>query len=282
MTWIAAGVASALIADTIWGLAPGIISRYGRDKPFYIVNYARSMYAVLLLALIVGFSRLYPVVPLVGLAVIAISAFFGPLLGDLLYIISIQKIGGGNAVSIGYLYIFFAQLFSAILYHEELTPRLLLGTIIALTGIYLIYSGEKHVVTKTGIIAALGAALSWGMGATISRLAVAYGPTLVVALYRNLTVLLALTPFSYRETRYVFTKKGFILGFIAGGLGFGVGMILFLYAVKTVGVAVTALATSISPVLGRIFSRIIAGEKPSHKAIYGTITTAIGIFIGIT
>jgi len=58
-------------------------------------------------------------------------------------------------------------------------------------------------------------------------------------------------------------------------------MTLFLYAVKTVGVAVTALATSISPVLGRMFSRVIAGEKPSPRAVCGTLVSALGIFIGV-
>ena len=281
MTAIVLGVLAGLLAGTIWGLAPGIISKYGRGKPFYIINYARSMYAVLLLALIVIASSLPLSISPVGLLVIAISAVFGPLLGDLFYIYSIQRIGGGNAVSIGYIYIFIAQVLSAIFYHEQLSPRLVVGTVLAMTGIYLIYSGEKHRLNKAGVAAALAAALSWGMGATLSRLAVSYGAPLVVALYRNLTVLLILVTVSYRETPYVFTKNGFILGFIAGGLGFGIGMTLFLYAVKTVGVAVTALATSISPVLGRIFSRIIAGEKPSPRAVYGTLVSALGIFIGV-
>ncbi len=281
MTTVVLGILAGLLAGTIWGLAPGIISRYGRGKPFYIINYARSMYAVILLTLMVIALSLPPSIPHVGLFVIAVSAIFGPLLGDLFYIYSIQRIGGGNAVSIGYTYIFVAQVLSAIFYHEQLSLRLVLGTALALAGIYLIYSGEKQRLDKTGVAAAIAAALSWGIGATLSRLAVSYGAPFIVALYRNLTVLLILAPVSYRETHYVFTKNGFIVGFIAGGLGFGIGMTLFLYAVKTIGVAVTALATSISPVLGRIFSRIIAGEKPSSRAVYGTLVSALGIFIGV-
>ena len=112
------------------------------------------------------------------------------------------------------------------LYHEQLNPRLVIGTVLAMTGIYLIYSGGKHRLNKAGVAAVLAAALSWGMGATLSRLAISYGAPLVVALYRNLTVLLILATVSYRKTPYVFTKNGFILGFIAEGLGFSKGVTL--------------------------------------------------------
>ncbi len=63
MTTIVLGVLAGLLTGTIWGLAPGIISRYGRGKPFYIINYARSMYAVLLLVLMVIASSLPSSIP---------------------------------------------------------------------------------------------------------------------------------------------------------------------------------------------------------------------------
>ena len=51
------------------------------------------MYAVILLALMVIASSLPLGIPPAGLLIIAISAVFGLLLGDLSYIYSIQRIG---------------------------------------------------------------------------------------------------------------------------------------------------------------------------------------------
>ncbi len=152
---------------------------------------------------------------------------------------------------------------------------------IALYGIHMVYSGEKHNLELLGFLAAVGAALSWGMGATLSKLALQYGDLLTIALYRNLAVMLTLLPFTYREARLIIEKKGMIIGVITGGLGFGVGMTLFLYAITRVGVGITALSTSLTPVLGRILSRYIAGEKPSRKAYLGSIITTIGILVGL-
>ena len=275
------GVASAVTAGFIWSLAPGTISRYGKNYRSHVVNMARSFYAVIFLLFIIMVTSTPLNVDPTGLGIIYISAFFGPLLGDTLYIASIKRIGGGNAVSIGYLYIFLAQIYSHILFGEELTTRLLAGTIIALYGIHMVYSGEKHNLELLGFLAAVGAALSWGMGATLSKLALQYGEPLTIALYRNLAVMLTLIPFTYRETRIIVEKKGLIIGVITGGLGFGAGMTLFLYAITRVGVGVTALSTSLTPVLGRILSRYIAGEKPSRKAYLGSIITTIGILVGL-
>ncbi len=276
------GVVSALTAGSIWSLSPGLISRLGREYPSKAINAARSLWGVLFLVFIIPLTGSSYIINYNGIIVVYISAVFGPLLGDLLYIKAIKRIGGGNAVSIGYFYIFFAQLFSAIAYGEEITIRLIIGTFTALYGIHLVYSGEKRSYTKTGFIYAIGAALSWGLGATLSKAALQYGDPISIAFYRNLSVIITLLPFTAKNLAKLFTQRnGLLIGIITGGFGFGVGMTLFLYAITIVGVSVTALATSLTPVLGRIFARIIASEKPSRKAVLGTIVTALGIAVGL-
>ncbi len=277
------GVISALTAGSIWSLSPGLISRLGRGYPSKAINAARSLWGVLFLVFIIPLTGSSYIIDYNGVIVVYVSAVFGPLLGDLLYIKAIKRIGGGNAVSIGYFYIFFAQLFSAIAYGEVITIRLIIGTFTAIYGIHLVYSGEKTSYTKTGFIYAIGAALSWGLGATLSKAALQYGDPISIAFYRNLSVVITLLPFTVRNLAKLLTQRnGLLIGVITGGFGFGVGMTLFLYAITIVGVSVTALATSLTPVLGRIFARIIASEKPSRKAVLGTIVTALGIAVGLT
>ncbi len=92
------GVASTITAGFIWSLAPGTISRYGKNYRSHAVNMARSFYAVLfLLSIIIITSTPLNIDP-AGLGIIYISAFFGPLLGDTLYIASIKRIGGQRSI----------------------------------------------------------------------------------------------------------------------------------------------------------------------------------------
>ena len=276
------GVSAALTASMIWSLAPGLISRYGGKTKSTVLNTLRAYYASLILLIYILLTLSNRWLSFEGILVIIISAIFGPLLGDTLYIKSIKRIGGGNAISISYTYIFFAQLYSFIIFNEEISLSMIIGTFISLLGIYVTYSGEKQKLVLKGLVYAIGASLSWGMGATLSKLALMYGDPVTVAFVRNLFTALALSIFTYKYLPGTLKLKGVQLtAFITGGLGFGVGMTLFLTAISLVGVSATVLTTSITPVLGRILARIIAHEKPSMKAYLGTLTTSLGIFIGL-
>ncbi len=275
------GYITALTASLLWSINPGLINKLAKNINSLLVNFSRNLYGALMVLTVILLYGGEPVIDYTGLLIVYISALAGPLLGDVSYIYSIKRIGGGNAVAIGYTYIFYAQFFSAILYGEKISLNLGVGTIIALLGVYIVYSGEKHVIDKKGFLAAITASISWGLGATLSKAALQYGDPLQVAFYRNLFVTLTLLPFIHNELKIIRSRELLILGVITGGLGFGAGMPLFLYAVKTIGVSATALTTALTPVLGRVFARIIAGEKPSVKAYIGTLVTIIGIIIGL-
>ncbi len=276
------GISAALTASMIWSLAPGLISRYGGKTKSTVLNTLRAYYASIILLIYILSTLNNRWILIKGIPIIITSAFFGPLLGDTLYIKSIKRIGGGNAVSISYTYIFFAQLYSYILFNEKITIFMIIGTFISLLGIYVTYSGEKQKLVLKGLIYAIGASLSWGMGATLSKLALIYGDPVTVAFVRNLFTALTLSIFTYKYLPGTLKLKGVQLtAFITGGLGFGVGMTLFLTAISLVGVNATVLTTSITPVLGRVLARIIAHEKPSTRAYLGTLTTSLGIFIGL-
>ncbi len=276
------GISAALTASMIWSLAPGLISRYGGKTKSTVLNTLRAYYASLILLIYILLTISDRWLSFEGILVIIISAIFGPLLGDTLYIKSIKRIGGGNAISISYTYIFFAQLYSFIIFNEEISLSMIIGTFISLLGIYVTYSGEKQKLVLKGLVYAIGASLSWGMGATLSKLALMYGDPVTVAFVRNSFTALALFIFTYKYLPGTLKLKGVQLtAFITGGLGFGVGMTLFLTAINLVGVSATVLTTSITPVLGRILARIIAHEKPSMKVYLGTLTTSLGIFIGL-
>lgn len=276
-----AGLLSAALASIVWGLAPVFIARFARHLSEYTISVLRSLYAVLVLAPIVLYTRVFTL-NAEGLLVIFVSALLGPFAGAISYIKSIKLIGSGNAVTISYLYILVAQFASYLLLREETSYTTYIGSIIALIGVFMVYSGEKHVMNYIGISYGLLAATLWGFASTILKIATKYGDPVYIAFMRNLFTVLILLPLTYRETARVFCDYRIVLtSLVSGALGLGIGMWLFIYAMANIGVSITVLITSITPILTRLFSVYIAGEKPSYRAYLGTVITSLGILLGV-
>ena len=105
------GVAAAVGASIAWALNPAFFRVGARGVDAATFNALRVLSALpFLAALVVGVERLeLPSAPEAWLY-IAAASIIGVGLGDALYIEASKRIGGGRAVTIGYLYIFASQL----------------------------------------------------------------------------------------------------------------------------------------------------------------------------
>ncbi|MEM1635337.1 MAG: DMT family transporter [Thermosphaera sp.] len=274
------------LAGVLWGLNPVVIKRYGNGLDAVTVNGVRAFYAFTLLLVFIYLLGSFQTADLIGLVLIFASALIGPYFGDYFYVESIRRIGGGNAITIGYLYILVAQLASIAFLGEELSSNILVGTLLAILGVFLIYGGGNNVRDVKGYLLALFTAVFWGFSTIFSRLATNYGHVLFLTMLRNLYVfMLALAVRKKRVLDNSFSRRGFMLGFFAGGLSFGFGMALFIRALSVGGVSASTLPTIIAPLVGRILSAIINKEGFDAASLGGSllIITGIGIgFIGFT
>ncbi len=274
------GLSAVFITSIAWAVSPTLISRFAYSVSEYTFAMLRSFFAVISLSMILLFINIQ--FSLEGILVTLISAILGPIVGAVSYVKSIKLIGSGNAVSISYLYIFFAQFSSYTILGERASLLLYIGSVIALMGVFIVCSGESHVMNRIGIVYGLIAAISGGLASAVLKVAVKYGDPLSIAFLRNLFSLVILAPFTYDEAFKVTRDKGVLLTLVfTGSLGLGLGMWFFIYAMDILGVSATVLVTSLTPVLTRIFSVYIAREKPSRKAYIGTIVTSLGIIVGL-
>ncbi len=270
-----------LIAGVLWGFNPVVIKKYGEGLDTVTVNGVRAFYAFLL-TLIITFtiSPTYQA-DFTGLMIIFLSALSGPFLGDIFYVKAIRGIGGGNAITIGYMYVFVAEFISILILGETPDYHILIGTLLAVFGVSLIYKGYGSVSSRREYLSAFLTAVFWGFSTIFSRLATLHGDPFFLTVVRNLYVFtLASSIKGSRVVKESFSRKGFILGFLAGGLSFGLGMALFIKALSIGGVQVSALPTLIAPVVGRVFSIIVNEEKPDSNGIIGTFVTVLGLSIG--
>jgi len=277
------GVLSAVIASILWSINPSVIKRYGYGVSSIALNGLRALMAALFLLIPIILYGFRVELVLIGLLYILGSAIIGPGIGDVLYIKSIRSIGAGKSVVIGYTYVFIAQILAAIFLGEELGISLIIGTLLAMLGIYLVYRGEDNSdLCWRKILISLMPAIAWGVGSIVNKYALMYTDPLSLGFIRVIVLsFILLLPMYNSIPRSILSKRILFTAVVTGGLGYGIGMPLFLYAVDVVGVSVTVLATTLTPVLGRLFSILIAGEKIEPKGLLGTILVILGIIIGI-
>ena len=274
------GLVAAIAATTVWSLNPAIISRFSRDiKPLVFAGLKALIGSLPLLL----FLRNLHVNWDVGLLVAIISALLGPGLGDALYAQAIRFLGGSLAVVISYTYIFIATGLSILFLGERGGLTVLTGTVLAFTGV-VVGAGlaNKRLTLKfRGIMYSAGAALSWGVGTVLIRVALNYYGFIELTALRFLTVGVVFTllglklegfstnPHSRRNLLLASTLNG-LLGLTLGGL-------LFTYAIQSIGVTATVIATSLTPILSQWTTKIIAHEKTQLNTIIGAVLVALGI-----
>ncbi|RLG84540.1 MAG: EamA family transporter [Thermoprotei archaeon] len=276
------GIVLAVIAALIWSFTPSIIRKFSENADPISLNALRAFFATLILTPVITITGIRVELEVQGILFILLSALIGPGVGDIFYIISIRRIGGGRAVAISYFYVFVAQFLAMVLLRETLRPWLVLGTILALTGIILVRFEGGHDTRHIDWFIAFAPAFAWGLGTIVNKFALYYTDPLSLSFLRVaiLTIFLYMISFN-KMGKNIGRKNVLITAFITGGLGYGVGIPLFLYAIDSIGVSATVLATTLTPVLGRILSSIIAGEKVNLKGVIGTFLVVLGIFIGI-
>ncbi len=281
------GVVAALTASLIWGIAPAIIRLGVREESSstssaVVFNTIRVMVAIpttLAIMLMLGEPLEYPATVTGWLAVFA-AGTIGPGIGDVAYIYAIHEIGGGRAVTIGYTYILVSQFLAILLLGEEYTLNLMVGSLLAITGIWLVAAeAREKAYSARGVVASCISAIAWGFGSIANKWALEYTTPLSLAVLRMTLLLPILLALSWRSFKGL-NRKLVYSSVFTGVISYGIAMPLFLYALNVVGVSVTVLVTALSPVLGRITSRILAGEEVTIKGIAGTAITIIGLIIG--
>jgi len=278
------GVLSAILASILWSLNPAIISRYSRDIKPLIFTGLRALIGLLPLITVITFITGLSVEFNPGLLVVVISALLGPGLGDTLYTQAVRLLGGSLAVVISYTYIFIATGLSVLLLGEKGGLTILLGSILAFTGIVVStgFTSRNGVKNFKGIFYAACAAISWGLGTVLIRIALNYYDFIYLTAMRLLTVgvVFALTGLVIEGKIDENSRRNLLIAaVITGVFGLTIGSLLFTYAIWSIGITATVIATSLTPILSQWTTKIISGEKIQLNIIIGALLVALGIII---
>lgn len=272
----------ALIPAVIWAFSPIYYRVFMTRFDFLTLNLLRTSLAAIVLvipAFYFGFSSAI----IYGLA----SGLVSLTLGDSLFLLGIREMGASVAAPVVYTYVLLVQLTAPMV--GEVVPLVnLVAALMVVAGVFVLSRGGGGTPRAKGIAFALAASLAWTLGQDFIGLATSAGGNFVsVAFARNLAAAagLGVAVLATRRLkswpRGVGVKEFGFLAFIAiTDLVFG--SVLFIYSISLVGVALTTILTSLSPLLTQLFSRALGKEAPTRKDYVGGILIVAALVIALS
>ena len=230
-------------------------------------------------------------VPFENMIFLIASVTIGLVSGDLVYLISQERIGVSYAFPIANTYPILTYIVAIFLVNEPIISRLV-GIIIAVIGVTLISreqaeKNQREGVAKfdaIGIGLAFFAALFWAFGTVLLQIGVTgidpidanfirmlFGGIIFVPLFLG-SIKVGMRPPTRRSAKIIIA---------AGFLGMTMGSLLYTYTVKLIGAPIAALLGSTSPLFAVPISVIFLREKFSLRSIIGVMFTVIGVMLVI-
>lgn len=159
------GHAAIVVASVLWSLSPALISRYrGVVKPVTFTGLRALVALVSVSPILIHQNAGLGVLEPDAILLILLSALIGPGMGDVCFTKSIKILGSSTTAALSYTYIFVAQAIAVTFLRELVRASLVLGAVLAFTGMVLVASSDStHLrVERCGVAYAVLASISWG------------------------------------------------------------------------------------------------------------------------
>ncbi|MFN3267821.1 MAG: DMT family transporter [Zestosphaera sp.] len=281
------GYAAIVIASVLWSLSPAIISRYkGVVRPVTFTG-LKALIASSTVFLVLLHQSVSLEIPGPGiLFLIILSALIGPGVGDVCFVKSIKILGGFTAVALSYTYIFVAQAIAVTFLNEFMKTSLVLGAVLAFTGVVLVAGSDSSYlrVERLGVAYAVLASISWGVSTALIKVALEFVDEVLLTLLRLTTIFVVFLSLGLviegLPARSNLKQLLAVVSAVAV-LDWSLGMYLFIYSISSIGVSAATVATALTPTLTTITTKFLAGEKPSVKHFLGVLMTSVGILVTV-
>lgn len=273
----------ALVAALVWAFTPiyyrGFLSRFD----VLSFNFLRNATAAAVLAV----PALYLWEPS-GLGFAVVSGVVTLACGDSLFLLSIRETSASVASPVVYTYVLMIQL-AGVAMGQSIPYTNFLAAVMVVAGVYVLSRGGDGRPRSKGIALAVAAGVLWTFGQELIQQSTNAGGSFeAIAFTRNLSAAIAL------GAAFLLTRRdrawpqnvglkdySVMIGFIVSDLV--LGSLLFIYSISTIGVALTVILTSLSPLMTQVFAKALGKESPSTKDYLGgvLIVAALVLAVGI-
>jgi transporter family protein len=283
----------ALLSALLWAVASVLLAVGAKRLHVVPLNLVRCMISTAFfwallpfyggleaLAAIPSTAWLWLLVSVLGLLVV----------GDTLYIRSMDLAGVSWAMPVSSIHPLWAVLLAALVVDEPLTWSLLFGALLVIAGVVLLGKSTGQTTAgrtiepqarRTGLLLALLVSICWAVGQVALKPATAEVHSVVANSIRQpmgmLIVLgLALVRGQWRALRKL-DRQSWLVIIVASLVGTGLGTLLFVMAIQQAGAGRTAVLTATTPLLAIPFSMLWLQERPTRWTLAGTLLAVVGI-----
>jgi len=286
------GIATGLLASAIYAVSM-VVYRSQSDsiRPLAISSIKMWVALAFMTALVVLPIRSEPFyIPQEALAYLVVSVIFGAVLGDYFYLTAQERIGVSYAFPIAMSFPIFTYLLAIAVGLEEPLLSRSAGILLAVIGVILISKEQGHdedhsvkrKLDKVGVGLALLVAIFFAIGAILLQVGVedvspidgnfvrvafgsiAFIPMFLIAKHRGM-------PTPPQRTVKIIS--------VAGLFGMGLGSLLYVSTIKSVGAAVTSVISSLSPLFALPISMIFLKERITRVGMIGVVATIVGVIL---
>ena len=285
----------ALACALCWAITSVLTkSLSGKIEPLTL-NFVRCLGATLFLWGLIPFhpgTGGLSQIPSSTLLLLVFSALLGVSIGDTIYIQGLKRIQVTLAFPIAQSVTPLLTVGAAFLFlGEEFTRFFLIGTFLALSGVYLVaVPGEATLRSLRtpfenrgrGMGLILIASLFWTVSIAFLKMGLQNADPFLANGIRLPVSALALMPLAFLESAAPAGSRSLPwrlwgLGAFSGVLAFGVGGALFLIAIQQAGAGKAMVLTSCAPLFGLPISLLFLKERVTLRILAGTILMVIGV-----
>jgi drug/metabolite transporter (DMT)-like permease len=278
------GVREAILAAMLFGAATPFASRVvGEASPQVLAGLLYLGSGLLLGASMLAWpTRRQAPLTRRELPALAGAIFFGGGLGPLLLMVGLRSTPAPTASLLLNLEVVFTAVIAWVIFHESL---------------------DRQVAVGFALIVAGGAVLSWNQHGTFGLPAGALAVAAACgcwAIDNNLT-----QKVSGKDPRQIATLKGLLagsanlaIGLLAGGslpalgataatmsigvVGYGISLMLFVFALRSLGAARTGAYFALAPFVGVVVAILVFGESVSARLIPAGALMAVGVWLHLS
>jgi drug/metabolite transporter, DME family len=221
---------------------------------------------------------------LAGVAYFALAGLIGTFGGRLLRFISIETVGASMSAALINLSPLIASVLAIIVLGEQVTPPIVVGTLVIVAGTMLLSAGGRSTgVRMVALLLPLTSAACFGVVAILRKIGL-MGMTAVFGFAVNVTAaLVAYTAFliATRQGPLMFCRGQSLVYFMLAGVAENVGVFLLLEGLSRGTVSVVAPLASVSPifVLALSFFFLRGIDILNRRIVLGTLLIVSGVYL---
>ena len=168
------------------------------------------------------------------------------------------------------------------IFHENFDRRIALGmALIAGGAILLSWDGQPQLAGLLGPLAIVGACIAWGLDNNLTRKVSLADPLQIVELKGLIAGPVNLVLGLLAGAHLPALSVGLAAGLV-GFLGYGVSLVLFVYALRYLGTARTGAYFSTAPFLGAIAALALLQEPLTFQLLAAGLLMAAGVWLHLT